>query len=174
MPRPRCIAASACRRVACSTRIAPATGHPPVSRRSPSSSCSAIPLGRRRGACAASLGVDGALELGLIGPVAGSTRRCERRALLDLRPYAFTDARGAGEWWILSDLGELALGHALGEQHVLGVGGASMTLWADAADPARRVLDLGTGCGIQAMHASRFADEVVATDISRARSTSPG
>jgi hypothetical protein len=28
------------------------------------------------------------------------------------------------------------------------------------------VLDLGTGCGIQAMHASRFADRVVATDIS--------
>jgi hypothetical protein len=32
--------------------------------------------------------------------------------------------------------------------------------------PAHRVLDLGTGCGIQAMHASRFADEIVATDIS--------
>ncbi|MFD1572687.1 50S ribosomal protein L11 methyltransferase [Agromyces cerinus subsp. nitratus] len=32
--------------------------------------------------------------------------------------------------------------------------------------PARCVLDLGTGCGIQAMHASRFADRIVATDIS--------
>ncbi len=32
--------------------------------------------------------------------------------------------------------------------------------------PARTVLDLGTGCGIQAMHASRFAERIVATDIS--------
>ena len=120
------------------------------------------------------LGVDGAIELGLVGRAAGGASdphdtRAEAsvRALLDLRPYAFTDARGEGHWWILSDLGEVALGHALGEQHVLGVGGASMTLSGlMLPTPAGRVLDLGTGCGIQAMHASRFADEVVATDIS--------
>ncbi|GAA1520662.1 methylase of polypeptide subunit release factors [Agromyces terreus] len=120
------------------------------------------------------LGVDGAIELGLVGadavaddPVGELGRARGIRPLLDLRPYAFVDAHGAGEWWILSDLGELALGHALGEHHVLGVGGASMTLSGlMMPDAAGSVLDLGTGCGIQAMHASRFADRVVATDIS--------
>ncbi|GAA1947210.1 DUF7059 domain-containing protein [Agromyces allii] len=123
------------------------------------------------------LGVDGAIELGLVGtaPEAAHVDDAGRaeaaatgiRPLLDLRPYAFTDARGAGHWWILSDLGELALGHALGEHHVLGVGGASSTLSGlMIPDAAASVLDLGTGCGIQAMHASRFAERIVATDIS--------
>ncbi|MFJ4221741.1 methyltransferase [Curtobacterium luteum] len=87
---------------------------------------------------------------------------------VDLRPYAFVDDLGAGSWWIVSDLGELALGTALGEEHVLGIGGATTTL-SGLQLPVHvgRVLDLGTGCGIQAMHARRFADEVVATDISR-------
>ncbi len=108
------------------------------------------------------LGVDAGAELGLI-----ARRGPSVVASLDLRPYAFTDARGSGEWWILSDLGELAIEGPLGEQHVLGVGGASMTLAGlMLPTPARSVLDLGTGCGIQAMHASRFADRVVATDIS--------
>jgi methylase of polypeptide subunit release factors len=88
-------------------------------------------------------------------------------ASLDLRPYAFVDDHGAGSWWIASDLGELALGHAISEEHVLGIGGATTTLSGlQLPVPVRRVLDLGTGCGIQAMHARRFADEVVATDIS--------
>ena len=30
-----------------------------------------------------------------------------------------------------------------------------------------RTLDLGTGCGIQALHASRFSGRVIATDISQ-------
>ncbi|KQS14835.1 SAM-dependent methyltransferase [Curtobacterium sp. Leaf183] len=87
---------------------------------------------------------------------------------VDLRPYAFVDDAGAGSWWIMSDLGELALGAALDEEHVLGIGGATTTLSGlQVPVPVHRVLDLGTGCGIQAMHARRFADEVVATDISR-------
>ncbi|PWC02878.1 DUF7059 domain-containing protein [Agromyces badenianii] len=116
------------------------------------------------------LGVAGAVELGLVGDageVGDGGDGASVRARLDLRPYAFTDALGGGEWWVLSDLGELALGHALGEHHVLGVGGASMTLSGlMLPTPAASVLDLGTGCGIQAMHASRFAERVVATDIS--------
>lgn len=109
------------------------------------------------------LGVDGAVGLGLLD----AADEASVLASLDLRPYAFTDARGSGEWWILSDLGELALGGVLGEQHVLGVGGASTTLSGlMLPTAARTVLDLGTGCGIQAMHASRFAERVVATDIS--------
>ena len=67
----------------------------------------------------------------------------------------------------MSDLGELALGHALPEDHVLGVGGASLTLSGLMLQrPVARALDVGTGCGIQALHASRHADRVVATDIS--------
>jgi len=109
------------------------------------------------------LGLDDAAAIGLIRSEGATVL-----AALDLRPYAFTDAHGSAHWWILSDLGELALGHALREDHVLGVGGASTTLSGlMLPTPARRVLDLGTGCGIQAMHASRFADSVVATDISQ-------
>ncbi|WP_253259431.1 methyltransferase [Subtercola boreus] len=106
----------------------------------------------------------GAAELGLVGPVEGGGRF---RALLDLRPYSFVDTSGAGSWWIVSDLGELAVGGPLEVDHVLGVGGASTTLSSlmIGAD-VDTVLDLGTGCGIQAMHASRHARRVVATDIS--------
>ncbi|MFC5928377.1 DUF7059 domain-containing protein [Cryobacterium melibiosiphilum] len=89
------------------------------------------------------------------------------RPLVELRPYSFLDEFGADSWWIVSDLGELALGRPLGESHVLGIGGASRTLSGlIMPTPAGRVLDLGTGCGIQAMHASRHAEHVVATDIS--------
>lgn len=106
-----------------------------------------------------SLGFDGAVDLGLVDESGAP--------LLDLRPYAFTDSRGAAHWWIASDLGELALGHPLGEQHVLGVGGASTTLSSlMIGEPVALALDLGTGCGIQALHASRHATKVIATDIS--------
>jgi len=108
------------------------------------------------------LGLAGAVRLGLVAEVGDQVR-----PLVDLRPYSFIDAAGAGSWWIISDLGELALGHPLGESHVLGVGGASLTLSGlMMPTPVESVLDLGTGCGIQAMHAARHADRVVATDIS--------
>ncbi len=108
------------------------------------------------------LGVAGAEQLELV--------RVDGEAvapLVDLRPYGFADLHGAGEWWLASDLGELALGGALPTDHVLGVGGASMTLARlQFPDDVDSVLDLGTGCGIQALHARRFARRVVATDIS--------
>ena len=131
------------------------------------------------------LGVDGAESLGLIeldtasapttapAPTTASASTSQTtaptvRARVDLRPYSFVDGVGEAAWWIASDLGELALGGALREDHVLGVGGASATL-AGLIVPrdVDRALDLGTGCGIQAMHVARHARHVVATDISR-------
>jgi methylase of polypeptide subunit release factors len=112
------------------------------------------------------LGVDGAVALGLVH-AAGTGPDDAVRAAVDLRPYSAQDAAGAVDWWIASDLGELATGHALRTDHVLGVGGASTTLaQVTIRDPRDTVLDLGTGCGIQALHASRHARAVVGTDIS--------
>jgi methylase of polypeptide subunit release factors len=89
------------------------------------------------------------------------------RAAVDLSPYAATDASGDVAWWLASDRSELARGTAIAPDHVLGAGGASLTL-AQVTSRARvgRVLDLGTGCGIQALHAARHAGSVIGTDIS--------
>ena len=86
-----------------------------------------------------------------------------------VRPQDFADgAEGqVGQWWVASDLDEAAFGGPLPTGHVLGVGGASLTLAGLQLDaPVHRVLDLGTGCGIQALRARRAGDEVVATDVS--------
>jgi hypothetical protein len=127
-----------------------------------------------------SLGLEGAIELALVAdgvrdadarPDGDGIRETDGastiRAAIDLRPYRFTDSRGSAEWWIASDLGELALGDSLPEDHVLGVGGASLTLAGLQLERASALtLDLGTGCGIQALHASRHSSRVIATDIS--------
>ena len=122
------------------------------------------------------LAATGAEELGLVAMEDGAVAMEDGlvavdgalvRPLVELRPYSFVDAHGVESWWIVSDLGELALGHPLGENHVLGIGGASRTLSGlMMPTSARHALDIGTGCGIQAMHASRHAEQVVATDIS--------
>ncbi|WES63594.1 methyltransferase [Microbacter sp. GSS18] len=84
-----------------------------------------------------------------------------------VHPQAFADAHGDGHWWIASDLDEAAVGGPLPEDHVLGVGGASLTLAGlQLPLPARRALDVGSGCGIQSLRARRDTAEVVATDIS--------
>ena len=112
------------------------------------------------------LGVDGAARLGLV-VAAGAGPDDPVRAVVDLRPYSAADAAGPVDWWLASDLGELATSRALRTDHVLGVGGASTTLaQVTVRDPRDTVLDLGTGCGIQALHASRHARVVVGTDIS--------
>lgn len=112
------------------------------------------------------LGSDGAARLGLVA-AAGSSSDDAVRARVDLRPYVAADAAGAVDWWVASDLGELATGRALRTDHVLGIGGASTTLaQITVRAPRDRVLDLGTGCGVQALHASRHARAVVGTDVS--------
>jgi SAM-dependent methyltransferase len=108
------------------------------------------------------LGVPGLVSLGLARVVDDTVVPA---ALI--RPQSFVDAEGIGEWWIASDLDEVALDGALPADHVLGVGGASRTL-AEIIMPVEvdRALDLGTGCGIQALLVARHAGAVVATDIS--------
>ncbi|RSO18971.1 transferase [Streptomyces sp. WAC 06725] len=98
----------------------------------------------------------------------------EVRASVDVRPYGGPDGQ---DWWIVSDLG-CAVGGAGGiraaeeaagvdrAQLVLGVGGASTTLAGiTVRTPVAKALDLGTGSGIQALHASAYATQVTATDL---------
>ncbi|MFF6997885.1 methyltransferase [Streptomyces sp. NPDC008313] len=90
----------------------------------------------------------------------------EVAATVDVRPYG---GPGGEDWFIVSDLG-CAVGGAGGigsreEGVVLGVGGASMTLAGiTVRTPVGSALDLGTGSGIQALHAAQHATRVTATD----------
>ncbi|MDP9848033.1 DUF7059 domain-containing protein [Streptosporangium lutulentum] len=55
---------------------------------------------------------------------------------------------------------------ALRTDHVVGAGGASANLaQLVSRRPAGRVLDLGTGCGVQVLHLDGRAEEIVATDV---------
>lgn len=97
-----------------------------------------------------------ALAAGLVEPHEDGLRQG-----VDLEPYG--DA-----WWVLSDVPATARpGRPLPPDHVLGIGGASTTL-ADATirRPVDSALDLGTGCGVQALHLSTHARAVTATDVS--------
>ncbi|MCM6774289.1 methyltransferase [Nocardia sp. CDC159] len=85
------------------------------------------------------------------------------RAALDLRPLDL----GAGNRWVLSDLDDSMHRRALSAEHVLGVGQASLSLLrATPTRPVGSVLDLGTGCGVQAVHACSYANTVTGTDVS--------
>ncbi|MEW1954450.1 methyltransferase [Terrabacter sp. NPDC080008] len=134
-------------------------------------------LGRPVGAAALAdalptLGVEGAVALGLVrlegGPAgfaaAGAPRDRTAVGTCDLRPYG----DDAHDWWVASDLSELAVGGPLRADHVLGIGGASTTLasWT-VRRSVDRALDLGTGCGVQALHLTGHARSIVGTDISR-------
>ncbi|MBW5422229.1 methyltransferase [Streptomyces sp. BG9H] len=91
----------------------------------------------------------------------------ELRATVDVRPYGGPNGE---DWFIVSDLG-CAVGGAGGigshdEGVVLGVGGASTTLAGiTVRTPVDSALDLGTGSGIQALHAAQHATRVTATDL---------
>ncbi|MFG3033439.1 methyltransferase [Streptomyces sp. NPDC048253] len=95
----------------------------------------------------------------------------EVAATVDVRPYG---GPGGEDWFIISDLG-CAVGGAGGSGSeggqadtavVLGVGGASTTLAGiTVRTPVSAALDLGTGSGIQALHAAQHATRVTATDL---------
>ena len=104
------------------------------------------------------LGVAGASALGLV-----RTSGDDVVATCDVRPYGDDEH----DWWVASDLSEIATGAPLDPDHVLGIGGASTTLasWT-IRRPVDRALDLGTGCGVQFLHLTGHARSITATDIS--------
>ncbi|MFJ6691423.1 methyltransferase [Streptomyces sp. NPDC091294] len=112
---------------------------------------------------AAVLPVDVCLESGWLDRAGDD----EVAATVDVRPYG---GPGGEDWFIVSDLG-CAVGGAGGignhaEGVVLGVGGASTTLAGlTVRTPVSAALDLGTGSGIQALHAAAHATRVTATDV---------
>jgi len=83
------------------------------------------------------------------------------RAALDIRPHH----DGARDLYVVSDQDALLRGGPLAHDHVLGIGSASISLArAVIREPVERALDLGTGCGIQALHLAGHCGEIVATD----------
>ena len=109
-------------------------------------------------------GAAGAAAVGLVGEP--DETGCVR-ARVDLRPHEAVDDAGEVRWWVASDLGELVTGCALAPDHVLGIGGAGLTLAGlTPRTPVSTALDLGCGCGIQTLYLLRHAEHVVATDIS--------
>ena len=120
------------------------------------------------------LGSAGALELGLVA----SRGSGSFGAALSLNPVSLPDTSsrelgGEIEWWILSDLDDHLRQGPAKPEHVMGVGGATRSLLAqaplgpDAAQCYHSALDLGTGCGIVAMCLAHSGiPRVVATDIS--------
>ena len=88
----------------------------------------------------------------------------EVRATLDCRPYA----DDSHVWWVVSDLTPGLDGQPIrvDADHVLGVTPASTSLaQLTSRREVSRALDLGTGCGVQSLHLSRHAADVVATDV---------
>jgi Methyltransferase small domain len=109
---------------------------------------------------------------GLVDPLAVEglllTSVGEVAARLDVRPYSAPHAAGAGDLWVVSDLTPGLDGGSsrVGAEHVLGVSPASTSLaQLTLRHPVGRALDLGTGCGVQALHLATHATEVVATDV---------
>jgi methylase of polypeptide subunit release factors len=111
-----------------------------------------------------------ALAAGLVEPYGDGLRQG-----VDLEAYG-------EDWWVVSDVtaaesaswGRFRQASSAGRpdeplrpDHVLGIGGASTTLaGATIRRPVGSALDLGTGCGVQALHLSTHAGAVTATDVS--------
>ena len=90
----------------------------------------------------------------------------EVAARLDVRPYATDDST----LWVVSDLtpGLDGLPQQLGADHVLGISPASTSLaQLTLREPVGSSLDLGTGCGVQALHLATHSAHVVATDVNQ-------
>ncbi|MGV9860793.1 DUF7782 domain-containing protein [Gordonia sp. NPDC003425] len=85
----------------------------------------------------------------------------EVRAVLDIRPHA-DDVR---DYLVVSDQDAAMRSGPVRPDHVLGIGGASISLArAIIRDAVESALDIGTGCGIQSLHLGTHAERIVATD----------
>ncbi|WP_028656480.1 DUF7059 domain-containing protein [Nocardioides sp. J54] len=90
----------------------------------------------------------------------------EVAARLDVRPYA-TDE---GDLWVVSDLtpGLDGVPTRVTGDYVLGISPASSSLaQLTLRHDVGTALDLGTGCGVQALHLATHSDRVVATDVNQ-------
>lgn len=107
---------------------------------------------------------DGGLADALLG--AGLLAYCgdQLRANVRIRPWEGDGHLG----YIVSDLAARPGDAPPAADHVVGAGGASDSLARLAhREPVERALDLGTGCGVQALHLSGRAGAVDATDVNR-------
>ena len=86
-------------------------------------------------------------------------------ATIEVKPYGW----GSSSGWICCD--QTPLDHVQApprDDFVLGASPASTTLaQLTLRRPVGRALDLGTGCGVQALHLHDHADEIVATDVNQ-------
>ena len=109
------------------------------------------------------VGASGLARLGLLEDGDGGADATVRSSV-DLRPY-FTEM--SGELYVVSDLGAFQRAGVLRHDHVVGIGGASLTLVrATERREVETALDVGTGCGIQTFHLLSHARHVTATDLS--------
>lgn len=102
-------------------------------------------------------GLDGLLSHGVVEATGQGTVR----AVLDIRPHG----DGARDFLVVSDQDAAVRSGPVRRDHVLGIGGASVSLArAVIRTPVTRALDLGTGCGIQSLHLDAHCAEIVGTD----------
>jgi methylase of polypeptide subunit release factors len=107
----------------------------------------------------ATTGVDAAVAQGVLESDGDTVRPG-----LDLRPYGDDDH----EYLVLSDLDSDVRPGPVRPDHVLGIGAASLSLVrATVRERVGSVLDLGTGCGVQALHCFHHTDRLTATDTSQ-------
>ncbi|EEW49541.1 methyltransferase, HemK family [Corynebacterium efficiens YS-314] len=96
---------------------------------------------------------------------AGFARLCGAdgvQMLIDIRPQLIAGR----QQWVFSDADASMTQHVPGPDHVLGVGAASLSLLqATPVSPTGRVLDLGTGSGIQVLGQAGSTTSITATDI---------
>lgn len=118
-----------------------------------------VPVDRRQADAALPGLVEPLVAAGMLSSSGGQVR-----ALVDIRPYGDEDH----DWWIVCDPTSGLDGRQapMDPSYVLGISEASSSLaQLTIREPVGRALDLGTGCGVQAMHLAQHAGEVVATDV---------
>jgi len=119
-----------------------------------------LQLAQPRAAVARALPLADLVQAGLLAEGADGVR-----ALVDLRPYGGDD--GVAGWLVSDHQATLNTAPARPRpDHVLGLSPAAVTLaQLTPRSPVGSALDLGTGCGVQALHLARHADVVTATDL---------